>query len=89
MNKEVLLVKKCQHCSNPMYVRILVDAEPVLVGCDAVIVDIRLDRHSDKEILIKGRRSQTTIRCTQCQKKHLLSSFDEVKDGVSRTQKGT
>ncbi len=85
----VLLVKKCQHCSNPMYVTINGEEEPVLVGCAPVIVDIRLDRTSDKEILIKGRRSRTAVRCNQCSRKHLLQSFEEIKDGTTSTQKGT
>lgn len=78
---DILLVKKCERCKSPLYIRIT-DTEPVFAGCEAVIVDIRLERVNDQEILIKGRRSSKAVRCSQCQKKHLLRGFDEVKVGA-------
>lgn len=81
----ILVVKKCQHCSNAMYLHKTDAPEPIFTGCEPCIVDIRLERVADNEMLIKGRRSTKAVRCTACKKKHLLTSFEEVKDGVSNT----
>lgn len=84
--KDILVVKKCQHCSTPMYIRKVIEQEPFFTGCEPCIVDIKLERSGEKEIKITGRRSTKVVRCFQCKRKHLLSSFEEVKDGIPITR---
>lgn len=80
----ILIVKKCQHCNTPMYVHQTDSPEPVFTGCEPCVVDIQLERVGADEMVIKARRSQHRVRCIQCHKSHLLRSFEEVKDGVSK-----
>jgi ssDNA-binding Zn-finger/Zn-ribbon topoisomerase 1 len=81
----ILIVKKCQHCNTAMYIRRVNEEEPTFISCERCVVDITISTTSETEIVIKGKLSSKTIRCASCKKKHLLSSFEEVKDGVSST----
>lgn len=76
----LLVAKQCQHCKQAMYVH-RQDDKITFAGCEPCITDIKLERVSDKEINIKGKRSTRAVRCQNCKRKHLLSSFEEVKDG--------
>ncbi len=86
---DVLAVKKCHHCSTSMYIHVVKDAEPIFIGCEPCIVDIKLEKVNDDEMIIKGNRSSRSIRCQQCKHRHLLRSFEEVKDDVSSSQRSS
>lgn len=83
----ILVVKKCQHCSKAMYIHKTDAEDPSFIMCEPCIVDIHIEEVNDKELLIKGKWSTKTIRCSSCKHKHLLSSFEEVKDGASGAEK--
>lgn len=79
----ILVAKQCSHCKGQA-MHIHQDGELVrFSGCEPCIVDIRIERVGMKEALIKGRRSTKCVRCSNCHRKHLLSSFTEVKDGTA------
>lgn len=78
----ILVVKKCL-CSAAMYVHKTYPIEPIFTGCEPIIVNIRLEKVNENEIVIKGDRSTKSVRCSVCKRKHLLFSFEEVKNGIS------
>ena len=80
--KNILIVKKCNKCGNPMYIHITDAPDPIFTGCEPCVVDLRLEKVNDHEIVIKGRRSSHQVRCASCKtRKHLVSSFKEVENG--------
>lgn len=81
----ILVTKKCDRCGTPLYIHQTDDPEPIFIGCEPRVIDITLDRVPGKdEIIVTGKRSTKQIRCINCHRIHLLSSFDEVKDEVSK-----
>lgn len=78
----ILVAKQCSHCSNAMHIHKNGDKDPILTGCAPCIVDIHIVEDKDT-LLIKGKQSSKAVRCIKCVRKHLLSSFEEVKDGLS------
>lgn len=78
----ILVAKQCAHCKGQA-MHIHKDGDLIhFSGCEPCIVDIRIERVGLKEALIKGRRSTKCVRCSNCHRKHLLSTFVEVKDGT-------
>lgn len=73
-----LVVKKCE-CNQSMYIH-MVDGFVRFTGCEPCIVDIRLETGKENEVMIKGRRSRKSMRCITCKRRHLIRTFDEVKD---------
>ena|SRR5271166_1810045 len=85
LTKNILIVKKCNKCGNPMYIHITDAPDPIFTGCEPCVVDLRLEKVNDHEIVIKGRRSSHQVRCAQCKvRKHLVSSFKEVENGTGQ-----
>ena len=83
--KNILIVKKCNKCGNPMYIHITDAPDPIFTGCEPCVVDLRLEKVNDHEIVIKGRRSSHQVRCSQCKtRKHLISSFKDVDHATSK-----
>lgn len=86
--KNLLLAKKCNKCHNPMYIHITDAPDPIFTGCEPCVVDLRIEKISDQEIVIKGRRSSHQVRCASCKtRKHLINSFVEVEDGATQAQR--
>ena len=75
-----LLAKICDKCNRPMHVH-KTDKETIFAGCEPFITNLRLKRKNENEILIVGNRSDKTVLCCSCKRRHLLRSFEEVKDG--------
>ena len=75
-----LLAKICDKCQRPMHVH-KTDKETIFAGCEPFITNLRLKRKNENEILIVGNRSDKTVLCCSCKRRHLLRSFEEVKDG--------
>jgi hypothetical protein len=74
-----LIAKKCQHCSSAMHIH-RKDDFITFAGCEPCVVNLRMQATGDKEMTITGRRSTKVVRCQNCHHRHLLSSFEEIKD---------
>lgn len=83
----ILLAKICDKCQKPMHVH-KTDKETIFAGCEPFITNLRLKRKNENEILIVGNRSDKTVLCCSCKRRHLLRSFEEVKDGVRQNETG-
>ena len=80
-----LVAKKCDHCNSAMHIHRKGD-DIIFSGCEPCIIDIRLERVGEDQALIKGRQSSKAVRCVGCHHKHLLRTFEEVKDGTGQEQ---
>lgn len=79
----ILVAKRCKRCNTAMYIHKTEAEHPIFTACEACIVDIKIDTVNSEETLIKAKLSTKSIRCSSCKTRHLLSSFEEVEDGVS------
>jgi hypothetical protein len=77
-----LVVKKCS-CGTPMYIHIKGE-NVIFTGCEPCLTNLRFVKSSNEEVLIRADRSTKRTRCT-CKRTHLLSTFEEVKDELSKT----
>jgi len=62
--------------------------EVIFAGTEPCIINLRLERVNDDEIVIKGTRSTTSVRCDKCKRRHLLASFEDVKENASEPANG-
>ena len=82
-----LVAKPCQYCKQPMHIH-RKDDTVIFAGCEPCIIDIRLERIGEDQALIKGRQSSKAVRCVNCHHKHLLRTFEEVKDADGQEEAG-
>lgn len=71
---EILVVKACPECKSAMYIHSKKD-EIIFSGCEPHIIDITLERVNEDEVLIRGKRSNKIVICSECKTKNLIRSF--------------
>lgn len=75
-----LIAKKCK-CGQAMHIH-RIDNQVVCAACEPVIVDVRIEMVDKDNVVIKAKRSNKSVRCGTCRRRHLVRSFEEVKDGT-------